>query len=116
RIGVVVPSYNEEKLLKKTVDTLPDIIDDIIIVEDGSKDDTWKVAKELEKKNKKVIAIKNKENRGIGYSLMTGYKKAFEQKCDAVGIVAGDAQCDPDYIKPMLDVFIDEKLDYVKAN
>lgn len=116
-IAVVVPCYNEEKLVKKTIDTLPAEVDHIIAVNDASSDKTLEKLKAIAKSNKKVVVLDNEKNGGIGYSLMRGYAYAIDKTdADAIGIVAGDAQCDPDYIKPMLDVLFDEKLDYVKAN
>lgn len=117
KVAVVVPCYNEEKLAAKTIDTLPKEIDYIVAVNDGSTDDTLKVLNDIKKHNKKVVVLDNDRNGGIGYSLKAGYKYLLENTdAVAIGIVAGDAQCDPKYILPMLDVFIDEGYDYVKAS
>ena len=116
-IAVVVPCYNEEKLVQKTIVTLPKEIDHIIAINDASTDNTIRELKRIAKMNKKVIVLDNPKNGGIGFSLMRGYKHALENtSSDAIGIVAGDAQCDPSYILEMLDVFFSEELDYVKAN
>lgn len=117
KIAVVIPCYNEEKLAKQTIKTLPDFVDYIIAVNDASKDNTLKVLKDVAKKHKKVIVLDNDQNGGIGYSLKHGFKYALENTdATAIGIVSGDAQCDPRYIQPMLDEFIDRNCDYVKGN
>jgi glycosyltransferase involved in cell wall biosynthesis len=116
-IAVVVPCYNEEKLLERTVGGLPDFIDHIIVVNDASTDKTLEVMHKLVKKVKKIHIINNEVNGGIGFSLKSGFQYAI-QSTDAVaiGIVSGDAQCDPSCIKPMLDEFIDKNCDYIKGN
>jgi glycosyltransferase involved in cell wall biosynthesis len=117
KVAIVVPAYNEEKLLTKTIETTPSLVDYIIIVNDASTDNTAEVANKLAKQHKRVTTLHNETNGGIGFSLMRGFKYCLDKTdSQAIGIVAGDAQCDPNYIKPMLDVFVDEGYDYVKAN
>lgn len=115
--AVVVPAYNEEKLIAKTVNTVPDFIDYIIVINDASKDTTLEVITELAKTNKRLIILDNEVNKGVGGSLIRGFKHALEQTdATAIGILAGDAQCDPNYMQPMLDELLDSNVDYVKAN
>ncbi len=116
-VAVVIPCYNEEKLVEHTIKGLPDFIDHIIAVNDASKDKTLEILNKIAKSNEKVKVIDNEQNGGIGYSLKAGYKYALDYTdTTAVGIVSGDAQCDPHYIQPMLDEFIDKNCDYVKGN
>lgn len=117
KVAVIIPCYNEEKLIQKTINTLPDSVDYVIAVNDASKDNTLAVLQEISKKNKKVMVLDNDLNGGIGYSLKNGFQYAIEYTdAVAIGIVSGDAQCDPRYIQPMLDEFIDRNCDYVKGN
>ena len=64
-IAVVVPAYNEEKLVGKTITTIPDFVDKIIVVNDASVDNTMAIVAEIAKKNGKVDYIEHKENRGF---------------------------------------------------
>lgn len=117
KISAVVPCYNEEKLLKKTVAALPDFIDYVILVNDASTDNTLKIMKILSKKSKKIHIIDNKKNGGVGYSLKEGFRYSLRHTdAQAVGILSGDAQCDPNSMQPMLDDLIDRNCDYVKGN
>ena len=117
KIAVVIPCYNEAKLITKTIETLPQSIDYIIAVNDASTDNTLDVINNIARSNKKVIVLDNAQNGGVGYSLKNGFKYAVANTdADAVGIVSGDAQCDPAYIEPMLDVFLERHYDYVKGN
>lgn len=116
-VAVVIPCYNEEKLIKKTVTTLPSFIETIVIIDDGSTDNTIDVVKKLKKTDNRVHLLENGENQGLGYSLKNGFRYTLNSsKADIIGVAAGDAQCDPNYIQSMLDALLDNKLDYVKAN
>lgn len=115
-MATILPCYNEEKLITKTVTTLPKFVDMIIAVDDNSTDDTWHIIQNLAKKDKHVTPIHLDPNEGIGGAYIHGFEKALSSDIDLVVTMAGDAQCNPDYISKMIDVLIDENLDYVKAN
>lgn len=79
KVSLIVPIYNSSKYLKRCLDslvnqTLNDI--EIIIVNDGSKDKSEEIIKEYSLKNDNIIYIKNKENKGIGYSRNKGISYA----------------------------------------
>jgi glycosyltransferase involved in cell wall biosynthesis len=116
KVAVILPCYNEEKLVKKTVDTIPSFVDKILVVNDCSTDGTLEVANGLAKKNNRVVVIDLKVNEGIGGAYIHGFNYSLEQDIDLVVTMAGDAQCNPDYIHLMIDTLLDENLDYVKAN
>jgi len=116
RIAAILPCYNEEKLITKTVETLPDFMDKIICVDDKSTDKTWEVITDLSHKNKHVVPIHLDINEGIGGAYIHGFEYALANNIDLVVTMAGDAQCNPNYIQNMADTLIDGGLDYVKAN
>jgi len=117
KIGVVVPCYNEENLIRKTIDSMPTIVDTIIVINDGSTDGTLDVLHAITQVNPRVVVLDNGRNCGIGRTLVNGFQHALDHTdADLIGVMAGDAQCDPEFIQPMVQELIDEKLDYVKAN
>lgn len=118
KVAVVIPAYNEERLITTTITTLPDFMDHAVIVNDASKDNTLKVIQKLAKLDKSVnvIVVNNEKNVGVGASVVNGFNRALETDADVIGVMAGDAQCNPTYIKNMLDELIEKELDYVKAN
>lgn len=116
KIGVAVPAYNEEKLIEKTLATMPSFIDHIVVINDCSKDNTLKIIERIQKKDKRIFIIDNKENRGIGYSLTHGLKRAASLGCDRVAVMAGDAQMDPALLAPMLNNMEKRDLDFIKGN
>ena len=115
--AVVIPCYNEEKMITQTIKKIPEYIDHIIAVNDASTDNTIGVLNKLKKQYSKLIIVDNKVNQGVGGALITGYDYAIKNtKATAIGIVAGDDQFDSSYLKAMLDNFIDQSADYVKAS
>lgn len=113
---MVVPAYNEELLISKTVALMPEFVDLILVVNDGSTDRTLEVLQGLKDDYKNLEVLDNVENRGLGFSLVRGYKEALTRDIDIIGTLAGDAQCDSDYLSKLCDKLIDEDLDYAKAN
>lgn len=77
-LSFVVPSYNSEKYLNKCVDSLLKGGEDveIIIVNDGSKDNTIKIAREYEEKYPSIIKVVDKENGGHGSGINSGLEVA----------------------------------------
>lgn len=71
-IGVVIPSYNEENHVKDTIETLPDFIDKIYVVDDGSTDKTAEVVKTLT--DQRIRLFQHEVNKGPGAAVATGYK------------------------------------------
>ena len=115
--AVVIPCYNEEKMITQTIKKIPEYIDHIIAVNDASTDNTIGILNKLKKQYSKLIIVDNKVNQGVGGALIAGYDYAIKNtKATAIGIVAGDDQFDSSYLKSMLDDFIDQSADYVKAS
>ena len=117
RVCVVVPSYNEEKLIGKVIDTMPDYVDKIIVVDDKSTDKTSEIVKGyVEKHSDRIILIEHEINQGVGGAIATGYKWARDNKIDATVVMAGDAQMDPDDLPRLLDPVVNGEVDYSKGN
>ncbi|KJR40692.1 glycosyl transferase family protein [Candidatus Magnetoovum chiemensis] len=117
KIGVVVPAYNEEKLIYRVMDTMPEFVDVIIVIDDASKDQTVKIVEEyINKSERNIILLKHEENKGVGAAIISGYKKSIELDLDAVGVMAGDAQMDPDELVFLLEPIVDDRAEYVKGN
>lgn len=103
-------------MIEKAVESIPDFVDQIIVVDDQSTDATWDTVLKVQKKYKKTIPLQHEKNQGIGGSYITGFRYALENSADLVFTMAGDAQCNTEYMKNMVDALIDNNFDYVKAN
>jgi glycosyltransferase involved in cell wall biosynthesis len=116
-IGVVVPAYNEEKLIDRVIDTMPAFVDKIVIVDDCSKDNTTLVVQSYVNKHPdRVVLIRHEVNQGVGGAIATGYKWCRDQKIDATVVMAGDAQMDPNDLPALLDPVVNNEVDYSKGN
>ena len=96
KVGIVVPAYNEEKLIGQVIETMPDAVDRIYVVDDASRDATKEKVRQYETSmNGRVFLLEHSKNRGVGAAIITGYRRALEDGMDMVGVMAGDAQMDP---------------------
>ncbi|MFZ5945161.1 MAG: glycosyltransferase family 2 protein [Bacillota bacterium] len=115
-IGVIVPAYNEERLIGKVFDTMPEYVDTIIVINDGSKDRTKEIILNYMSRDKRIILIDHEKNKGLGQSLIDGYVKSRALNLDVVAVMAGDAQMDPSDLINVAKPIIDGQADYVKGN
>jgi len=116
KIGVVVPAYNESKLIAHTLTTIPLFVDAIIVVDDKSNDITVDIVKETAKEDRRIIMIQHEVNQGVGGAIVTGYKKAVEQEIDVTAVMAGDGQMDPNDLTNIIDPVAKGDADYTKGN
>jgi glycosyltransferase involved in cell wall biosynthesis len=116
KIAAVVPAFNEERQITKVIDSMPDFVDAIVIVDDCSQDKTAFVVETAQKKNSKVILIKHEANQGVGGAIASGYKWSQDNDYDAAVVMAGDGQMDPIELPSLLDPIVHNETDYSKAN
>ena len=116
-IAVAVPAYNEALLIGRVIETMPDFIDHIVIVNDCSTDETVEqVEKLIQEGHSRVHLIKHETNQGVGGAIMTGYKYCRDEKYDITVVMAGDAQMNPDDLPALLDPVVEGRADYSKGN
>ncbi|MBW1852227.1 MAG: glycosyltransferase family 2 protein, partial [Deltaproteobacteria bacterium] len=115
-IAVVIPAYNEEKLIARTIDSIPDFVDAIIVVDDSSRDDTANIVRKEAKKNSKIHLIEHHANQGVGGAIVSGYKMARDVGIDVTAVMAGDAQMDPKDLVPVIEPVASGSADYSKGN
>jgi glycosyltransferase involved in cell wall biosynthesis len=113
-IAAVVPAYREEKMISRVVETMPDYVDHIVIVDDCSPDDTSAVVMGLG--DARVTLIRHEVNQGVGGAIITGHRRAIELGADVNVVMAGDAQMDPAYLPDLLERVVDEGYGFAKAN
>ena len=96
RIVVVLPAYNAAKTLEATFREIPDVVDECILVDDHSSDDTAEVARRLG-----IIVEVHPHNRGYGGNQKTCYAKALEHGADVVVMLHPDYQYTPLLVTPL---------------
>jgi len=115
-IGVVIPAYNEEKLIAKTLTSIPSLVDKIIVVDDTSNDNTAGIVKQRAEEDRRVILVEHEANQGVGGAIITGYKKAVELEIDVTAVMGGDGQMDPNDLTNILGPVANGSVDYTKGN
>jgi glycosyltransferase involved in cell wall biosynthesis len=112
RIVAVMPAYNAEKTLVRTLNDIPrGSVDDIILVDDCSTDATVTIARELG-----LRVIQHELNLGYGGNQKTCYRAALEAGADIVVMIHPDYQYDPRLIPYMTGLIRDDVCDVVLGN
>jgi glycosyltransferase involved in cell wall biosynthesis len=114
RVAVVVPAYNEARLIAQTIRSIPSYVTHVVVVDDASTDATAQIVQRLE--DPRVDLIRHRENRGVGAAIVTGYQRAFACGADACAVMAGDGQMDPRDLAPLLSPVLGGDADYAKGN
>lgn len=108
-VVVVLPAYNAEKTLERTVNDIPkDWVDEIILTDDGSRDGTLELARKM---GLKVFV--HEKNKGYGANQKTCYTEALKMGADIIIMVHPDHQYDPTVIPQLVQPLLDEECDAV---
>lgn len=117
RVVVIVPAFHEELLVAGVVETMPAFVDAIVLVDDGSADRTTAAARAVG--DPRLVVERHPERRGVGAALVTGYRAALrltDGPTDALCVMAGDGQMDPDDLVGVASPVVGDEADYVKGD
>ena len=105
---IIIPTYNNEKTLRRVVLEIMSIVpkESIIIVNDGSTDSTNEILNEFENH---VLILKNEQNKGKGFSLRKGFKKAIELGFQNAITIDSDGQHYPEDIQLIIEKGFENK-------
>ena len=101
KLYIVIPAYNEEEMITTVIDQWHQVAVSVgpesrlVVIDDGSKDHTYEIIKNCEKKYPQLIAL-TKENEGHGATIRYGYKYAIEQGADYIFQTDSDGQTLPE--------------------
>lgn len=116
-IAVVVPAHDEERLIGRTLGTMPDYVDRVVVVDDASRDATAeRVAEIAAASDGRIVLVRHERNQGVGGAIATGYEWVRDQGYDVAVVMAGDAQMDPADLPALLDPVVSGSVDYAKGN
>ncbi len=115
-IAVVVPAFNEEALIERTIAEMPDYVDAIIVVDDASTDGTAGRVEKLIPGDPRLILIRNGRNQGKGSCVVQGFGQCLESGFSITALMDGDNQMPAEHLASLLDAIIDGELDATKGN
>jgi glycosyltransferase involved in cell wall biosynthesis len=113
-VAVVVPAYNERRLIGRTLAQVPGFVSLIVVVDDASGDGTAAAA--LAAGDPRVILVRHARNRGVGAAIASGYACAFARGAEVCAVMAGDAQMDPADLAQVVAPVLRGEADYVKGD
>lgn len=105
----VIPAYNEGSRIRKVLLEIAPFVDDIIIVDDGSQDETLDLVKELPN----ILVLRHAVNRGQGAALRTGTEAAVASGADIIVHIDADGQHNPEDIPKLMQVLEEQGADIV---
>lgn len=112
KVVVVMPAYNAERTLERTVAEVPmDLVDEIVLTDDASSDETVELARRLG-----LRTLVHEENRGYGGNQKTCYQEALRLGADVVVMVHPDYQYSPKLLPAMIGMVADGPYDVVLAS
>src|SRR4029078_4134161 len=111
-VAVVIPACDEADKIAATIRSVPDFVDHVIVVDDGSADATAAIARRAARGE----VIVHDLNRGVGAAITTGYARALALGAHATAVMAGDGQMDPADLPALLAPVVDGQADYAKGN
>lgn len=117
KIVILIPAYNEEKYIKSVINNCLKYDLDIIIVNDGSDDNTLKIVRSIPKpENANIIIISHPVNKGKGQALKTGFEYILKNNYSGVITLDADGQHDTGEINKFLKILNKEKPDLIIGN
>ena len=116
KISVVIRAFNEEKFISSVVNSIPDFVDRIYVVNDASTDRTFEILSSQCQRENRLSIITNKIRMGAGAAGITGLKQALQEDADIIAMIDGDGQMTPSILYRFLDPLVSGKGDYTKGN
>jgi glycosyltransferase involved in cell wall biosynthesis len=116
RVAVVVPAYDEEALIEATLETIPAFVDHVYVVDDASSDATTERARSFANGDGRIAVLRHDRNSGVGAAILTGYRRARDDRVDVTCVMAGDNQMDPADLETLVGAVARGDVDYAKAN
>jgi glycosyltransferase involved in cell wall biosynthesis len=114
RVAVVVPAHEEERLVGETLRGIPEFVDRVYVVDDGSRDAT--AARAAEVGDERVEVIRHERRGGVGAAIVAGYRRALEDGIDVACVMAADNQMDPVELPDIAGPVARGEVEYAKAN
>ncbi|MGH9363241.1 MAG: glycosyltransferase family 2 protein [Thermoanaerobaculia bacterium] len=114
RVAVVIPAFGVARHIEDVIREVPELVADIVVVDDASADATSQVVAELA--DPRVRLLRHEENGGVGAAMITGYRCALDLGAEVVVKMDGDGQMDPVFLGSLLEPILAGEADYAKGS
>lgn len=105
----IIPAFHEASRIQQTIRAVHPYVDGVIVVDDGSVDETFQMAKQISE----VVVLRHALNRGQGAALRTGTEAAIRMGADAIIHIDADGQHDPSFIPSLVEPLKQNQADIV---
>jgi glycosyltransferase involved in cell wall biosynthesis len=116
KISLIIPAYNEERLIVPTLESVPELIDKVYVVDDCSTDTMPEKVNDFRQKDNRIELIQHEKNMGVGQAIINGYKQSLAEGYDIAVVIGGDNQMLLSEVTNLLDPIINNEADYTKGN
>ncbi len=116
RIAVVIPAFRTERHIAEVIDTLPDFVSLVVVVDDRSPDRTAEIVRALQPADSRIVLHCHPTNQGVGGAVLSGYAVAREHGAEIIVKMDGDGQMDPAHLARLVDPIVRGRADYTKGN
>jgi glycosyltransferase involved in cell wall biosynthesis len=116
RVAVVVPAFREARILPRMLARIPNYVDAVFVVDDGSPDDTYAVAAACAARDPRVQVLRLVPNQGVGAAIARGYQAALDAGAEVIAVMAADDQMDPADLPAVLRPITSGQADYTKGD
>lgn len=116
QVGLVIIAYNEELLIRDTLDNVPSFIDHIIVVNDCSTDKTRDIVNTKKGEDNRIHLMNHEKNQGPGGAIITGYLHSSKLGNEVTVVIGGDNQMGQTEMYKLVDPIVKGEADYTKGN
>ena len=116
KISLVIPAHNEERLIVPTLESVPETIDRIYVIDDASQDSTCEVVGRHAERDPRVVLLRHEVNKGVGAAIITGYLQSSADDFDIAVVVGGDNQMPLEVVEDLIEPVACGEVDYTKGN
>lgn len=115
-VVAVLPAFNVAKELGSVLRAMPPVFSSIIVVNDGSSDQTGAIAERYAELDRRIVVLHHEQNRGVGGAMVTGFRTAIESGADIVVKIDADGQMPLWLVPELIAPLVSGEADYTKGN
>lgn len=113
---VVIPAYNEQVCILNVLTGMPECVQTVVVVDDGSTDETVEIVESMQLVDPRIELVQHDANRGVGAAMVTGFRRALKLGAEIVVKMDADGQMSPEDLPALVQPLLDGQCDFAKGN